>query len=318
MISLSAITAWRSRKPWRTDLQVAQDLFLSTLAIEIAKDPVLGQALIWRGGTCFHQLHLPAPQRYSEDLDYVLLDGAATYRDLDAAFERIASTLGTKLQRDPERSSDRYKTWFLMPTAAGDIVVKVEINPRDARPALDLIHKPLSVKVVGWYDDSAQILTFETAELLGTKFRAIAQRRKGRDLWDLDQGRTTIGIDDDRLAAAAAHYLAHASISPATFRVRLAEHLTAPDFLSDMETLVVGGLGSYDAVQVGRRLTVWSDQWLDPRLPTHQQRQSGFPDDGLVQCPGFARSSGNWARCQQRVAPGSDCPSHSGVPTESW
>src|SRR5688572_26830121 len=39
--------------------------------IEIAQHELLGGEFVLRGGTCLHKLHLPAPLRYSEDLDYV-------------------------------------------------------------------------------------------------------------------------------------------------------------------------------------------------------------------------------------------------------
>jgi predicted nucleotidyltransferase component of viral defense system len=44
---------------------------LSRLTVEIAKDSLLGDELVIRGGTCLHKLHLAQPLRYSEDLDYV-------------------------------------------------------------------------------------------------------------------------------------------------------------------------------------------------------------------------------------------------------
>lgn len=71
MIPQAAITAWAARAPWPTPSGIEQDLILSRLMIEIASDDLLGPELAMRGGTCLHKLHLPAPLRYSEDLDYV-------------------------------------------------------------------------------------------------------------------------------------------------------------------------------------------------------------------------------------------------------
>lgn len=39
--------------------------------IEIVRHTLLGQELVFRGGTCFHKLWLDRPWRYSEDLDYI-------------------------------------------------------------------------------------------------------------------------------------------------------------------------------------------------------------------------------------------------------
>lgn len=54
MIDRPALIAWRSRAPWRSPVQVEQDLLLSRLMIEIASDNVLGPELAMRGGTCLH------------------------------------------------------------------------------------------------------------------------------------------------------------------------------------------------------------------------------------------------------------------------
>lgn len=71
MIPRAYITEWAAAAPWPLELQVEQDLILSRLIVEISNDEVLGPELAFRGGTCLHKLHLPAPLRYSEDLDYV-------------------------------------------------------------------------------------------------------------------------------------------------------------------------------------------------------------------------------------------------------
>lgn len=76
MIPRPVLAAWRQIAPWRDDRQVAQDLILSVLAIRVANHALLGEHLVWRGGTCLHKLHLDRPRRYSEDLDYVLIGQA--------------------------------------------------------------------------------------------------------------------------------------------------------------------------------------------------------------------------------------------------
>jgi hypothetical protein len=68
VIDRPALIAWRSKAPWPDRVQIEQDLLLSRLMIEIARDEVLGPELAMRGGTCLHKLHLPTALRYSEDL----------------------------------------------------------------------------------------------------------------------------------------------------------------------------------------------------------------------------------------------------------
>lgn len=320
MIPAPAITAWRARRPWRTDRQVAQDLMLSALAIEIASDEVTRGSLVWRGGTCLHQLHLPEPARYSEDIDYVLLAGTARYGDLDRAFLRIARTLDVSLRGKPIHEKERYKAFVAAEAAGvGPIEIKVEINTAEVPPVLECIALPLTVNIPAWYEGGAEVPTYQPAELIGTKFRALAQRRKGRDLWDLDLARRALSIEDGDLAEGAAHYLKHAAISPAAFRSRLAEHVTTDEFLADLDPLLVGGVGDYDAAAVARRVVVWSDAFLDPLLPTHDQRRSGAAAPGDLRCPEYARTEGTLSRCERRVALGARCPDHAERgPVNGW
>lgn len=101
MISQAYITHWAAGAPWPTLTQIEQDLLLSRLICEIANDPYLGEELVFRGGTCFHKLHLSSSRRYSEDLDYVRATSGGI-APLTRALTTSGETLG--LQRSPRRT----------------------------------------------------------------------------------------------------------------------------------------------------------------------------------------------------------------------
>lgn len=84
MITQADIAHWQQRVPWPTLEQVEQDLVLSRLIVEIANHPLLGNELVFRGGTCLHKLWLDRPWRYSEDLDYVRRSAGGIGTVLDA------------------------------------------------------------------------------------------------------------------------------------------------------------------------------------------------------------------------------------------
>lgn len=55
-----------------------------------------------------------------------------------------------------------------------------------------------------WFHGEALLLTYCAEELLGTKMRALYQRKKGRDLFDLSESLTRIqGSSPDRLSIAS-------------------------------------------------------------------------------------------------------------------
>lgn len=79
--------------------------------------------------------------------------------------------------------------------------MKVEINTHETSPARDLVRIPFQVRS-GWFTGSAEVLTFSTAELVATKLRALYQRKKGRDLFDLWLVLTRTDVEPDDILAA--------------------------------------------------------------------------------------------------------------------
>ena len=69
MIDRAAITNWGASHPWSRPVFVEQDLVICRALVAIYSDPVLAEALAFRGGTALHKLFLPPQARYSEDID---------------------------------------------------------------------------------------------------------------------------------------------------------------------------------------------------------------------------------------------------------
>lgn len=183
--------------------QVEQDLLLSRLLVMITNDPVLGEELIFRGGTCLHKLHLPVPLRYSEDLDYVRMTAGGIGPLLDR-LRAIGAEVGLEVHTDVTSFPKvRYRSTF---TSSGTpLRVKVEINTYERQPARDLIRLPHAVDSP-WWRGEANVLTFVPEELVATKLRAIYQRRKGRDLFDLWLALTQMGLDPEEIVSCFEPY----------------------------------------------------------------------------------------------------------------
>ena len=91
-----------------------------------------------------------------------------------------------------------------------------------------------------WFSGSAGIRTFQLDELLGTKLRALYQRKKGRDLFDLFIASRWARIDPARVVECFVRYLEHDGhrISRAEFEMNLNEKLADEYFLSDVAPLI--------------------------------------------------------------------------------
>ena len=74
MIDRASITNWSVEHPWGQKSFVEQDLVISRVLVCIYSDPLLSEALAFRGGTALHKLYLAPPVRYSEDIDLVQVE----------------------------------------------------------------------------------------------------------------------------------------------------------------------------------------------------------------------------------------------------
>lgn len=320
MIPRPALTQWRKRAPWQTDLQVEQDLLLSMLAVLVAEHPYVGERLVWRGGTCLHKLHLAAPWRYSEDLDYVLQDENPDHRKVADTLREVVSGIGMVVHHS-EVSKTRVNVHADTEATVGGgrIRVKFEVNCADAPPVLALARLPHSVET-RWWSESADVLTFGAPELIGTKFRALAQRRKGRDLSDMWLARRELDIDDGELAKAAHHYLSHEGIEPAVLRQQLAMHTTDREFTHDLDLLTTDPYEGFDTVEQTHDLIRWTDIHLDPLFdtqrsaPARERRASGRrrsgAEPGDLRCTVHVIRTGGLRRCGQHHPPHGACTLH--------
>lgn len=239
--------AWATAVRWPTDDQVEQDLVLSRLIVEIAEDPYLSDELVFRGGTCLHKLYETGAARYSEDLDYVRRS-AGGIADLTRAVTAMGGRLGmevrTKIGRHP-------KIYLRAPfeSGSGTMRVKVEVNTFERAPARPLVHVRHAV-ASPWFTGAADVQTFDLAELVATKIRALFQRSKGRDLFDLWLAITRLGVTPQDLVACFAPYRPD-GYTARRAELNLREKLRSEDFRNDLRPLVGVWPEGYDLDRAG-------------------------------------------------------------------
>ena len=237
MIPRAYITEWGSQAPWPTEADIEQDLILSRLMVEIARDDLLGGELAMRGGTCLHKLHLPEPLRYSEDLDYVrrTRSGVGPYLD---ALRRIAIATGL-VEHQREQSGQMVHMIFDSESTDGlrRIRIKIETNIRETESCFDRVTRPYRVSS-SWWSGEAEISTFHIDELMGTKLRALYQRSKGRDLFDIGHVLADTDSSDERIIQALNHYMKGDAFTYSDLAANLVDKLMDPNFAADLHDLV--------------------------------------------------------------------------------
>lgn len=253
MIPKDFITEWRAEAPWAQDAQVEQDLVLSRALADMSADAGIAKDLTFRGGTALYKLHIRPAARYSEDIDLVQISPEPIGRTMDAIRARLDPWLGApKRQLKEGRVSlvYRFESEDLPPMR---LRLKIEINSRERFAHLGHVQLPFRVEK-RWFTGEARITTFSIGELYGTKLRALHQRRKGRDLFDLWLALDRRLIDPATVVACFTRYMAHGEtpVSRAEFEANLAAKGMEVSFGEDVRPLLAAGLDYDPAVALER------------------------------------------------------------------
>lgn len=254
MIPRAHITAWRSQAPWPDDAQVEQDLVLCRALVEMFQVKAIRDGLAFRGGTALHKLFFEKEHRYSEDIDLVQREAGAIGQLVDSIRGALDGWLG-----EPRwsRGQGRFTMMYRFDTTAlpsRSMRLKVEINTREHLAVLGFASRNLRVENP-WFTGEADITVFELEELLATKLRALYQRKKGRDLYDLWVALEECGdgVDDGQVMDCFRRYMEHGGtpVSRAQFERNIAGKLKDPAFMEDIEPLLPAGTG-YDVEAAAR------------------------------------------------------------------
>lgn len=236
MIPKASITQWREKAPWMTDEQVEQDLILSRVLVDLFSDPLLNKELAFRGGTALHKLFFTSPGRYSEDIDLVRTSTGTIGHVIGAIRDKLDNWLGQPVSRRNQGRFTLYYKFEAATAAAAMMRVKIEINTREQGSLFSLQQQKFKVDN-SWFSGSAAINTYLLEELLGTKLRALYQRKKGRDLFDLALVLTNFpDLAIDKVMQTFDFYLAKQGkrITRAQFEKNLFEKLQDKAFAADV------------------------------------------------------------------------------------
>lgn len=224
MINRESILSWNEQVPWETHAKVEQDLLICRCLVAIYGDDFLASQLAFRGGTALHKLYLSPQPRYSEDIDLVQIH-PGPIKDILYRLGEVLDFMPHKVTK-PKRYNNTML--FRMESEFPPVVpirLKVEINCYEHFDVLGLVKKPFSVEN-SWFTGQAGLTTYKFNELLGTKMRALYQRKKGRDLFDLYVGLTEGQGDADEIVQCYNRYMAFVVDNPPTYK----------QFLNNMET----------------------------------------------------------------------------------
>jgi predicted nucleotidyltransferase component of viral defense system len=260
------VIAHQSVVPWPNQVQVEQDLLLCRAMVALFDDSFLQSQIAMRGGTLLHKVHLTPPSRYSEDIDLVVVGDRPEGHIRKALNRVLKGVLGTPKQsvwedlklaiRNTVKPSRVLRMTYAVPslTEPGkSLEVVVEANVTERTPYRPVVKIPFEFP----FRDSVvrtQVNGYDIHEMLGTKLRALFQRRRGRDLFDLYWALTLAKppVIPAKIIESFQHYLKlEGSVAgQAEFVALLDAHLADRGFCSDMNPLLRVGI-AYDPQQAG-------------------------------------------------------------------
>ena len=244
MIPKPYIAKWKDHAPWNSFEQIEQDLIISRALVEIFSDDFLRENLAFRGGTALHKLYLNPAPRYSEDIDLVQIKPGP----IKPIMKRIKEVITffdepRKTQVKGHGAKALYR--FTSEYAGIRLRLKLEINCKEHFNVLDWVDFPFEIES-DWFSGKCEIRTYSINELLGTKLRALYQRSKGRDLFDLDYSRLNIELNIEEIIHCFKEYTTFATgnkpPSQKEFLMNIEEKEQDPNFTGDMEALLRSGV----------------------------------------------------------------------------
>lgn len=208
MISRAALQV-RAREWGLTEEVVEKDYVLGWLLWGIGSDPVLRDHWVFKGGTCLKKCFVET-YRFSEDLDFTVLEGGPLAPDdlvpvLAEMLDRVEQETGILLsgrqplvRMRPDGRSAEGRIYYRGPRGA----------PGEARVKLDLtydetvVEEPVRRPIAHAYDESlpddGAVRCYAFVEVFAEKIRALGQRTRPRDLYDVVNLYRRADLRDDR------------------------------------------------------------------------------------------------------------------------
>ena len=257
-ITRQDILAHQTVVPWSAQYQVEQDLLLCRAMAALFHDAFLSSQIAMRGGTLLHKVHLAPASRYSEDIDLVVVGDRPEDHVRRAIRRVLADVLGppktsvwgtlTLAIRNAVQPSKVLRMTYSLPSIIEpgrmlDIVVEANVTER--RPHRAVVEMPFSFP---FRDEPirTRIKGYDIHEMLGTKMRAMFQRKRGRDLFDLYWALTKspTPVDPSAIIESFQHYMQQEGTTAgrAEFIEILEAHLLDRGFCADMGPLLRSGI----------------------------------------------------------------------------
>lgn len=173
------------------DTQIEKDYILSWILAGIANNELLSKSLVFKGGTVLKKFYFE-DYRYSEDLDFTLIDASKTNDEIKAAFDSVFEHIKEEANIDlsisdfseHETGTINFYINYVGPLGGtgANKQVKVDIS-KDELLKFDVEEKSMFET---FSDQEPCVLEcYSLNEVISEKLRSLLSRQQPRDYYDL-------------------------------------------------------------------------------------------------------------------------------------
>ena len=213
------------------DQQIEKDYMLSWILQGVSQHPALLKAIVFKGGTVLKKVYFEG-YRFSEDLDFTLLDDAVTNEQIfewfTEVFEYIKEEANIPLEiidnNEHQDGGINFYISYIGPLGGFGANKKVKV---DISRSEKLVFEPILNDVIIDYTDQEehQLLCYSLEEVLVEKLRSVMQRMQARDFYDIWYLLEIHKMDVDFYISEFKQKCENKAINPTEFHTKLEQRL---------------------------------------------------------------------------------------------
>ncbi len=248
------------------DQQIEKDYILSWILKGVSQHEQLSKNIVFKGGTVLKKVYF-ADYRFSEDLDFTLLDNAVSNEQIfewfNETFEYVKEEANIHLaiidDNEHEDGGINFYISYVGPLGGfgNNKKVKVDIS-RSEKLEFESVIKSAIIEYSD--EDEYNLLCYPLEELLVEKLRCVMQRMQPRDYYDIWYLLEVHGMDIDFYTTEFRNKCVSKSLEPNDFHKKLEQKL--PQYKARWQKSMndqIKQLPDFDQVQreVQRHLKKW-------------------------------------------------------------
>jgi len=211
--------------------QIDKDYILSWILQGIAQNSTLSKTFIFKGGTVLKKVYFE-DYRFSEDLDFTVLDDSITNEQIFECFAEVfeytkeEANIPLEIIDDNEHQYGGINFYISYVGPLGGLVANKKVKVDISRSEKLVFEPALNNVLIGYSDqEEHQLLCYSLEEVLVEKLLCVMQQMQARDFYDIWYLLEIHNMDIDFYIAEFRQKCERKDIDPTEFHAKLEQRL---------------------------------------------------------------------------------------------